>query len=91
MEQRNSLLIDVHKKYIKSLDQVTPLSRSFFEIIFHQRKDTLEYWMTEHLRVSGVYWGLGAMDITNSLNEMEQEKVIEYIISCQQPNGIKCR
>ncbi|KAJ2024369.1 Rab geranylgeranyltransferase, partial [Coemansia sp. S3946] len=36
------LLVEKHVEYVKSLDK---------------KHDEIEYWMTEHLRVSGVYWG----------------------------------
>ncbi len=38
--------------------------------------------------MSGIYWGLGAMDVLNSLEEMNREKVIEFVVACQHPNGI---
>src|SRR3954464_9982829 len=38
-----TLSISAHVKYIQSLDT---------------RRDELEYWLTEHLRMNGLYWGL---------------------------------
>jgi geranylgeranyl transferase type-2 subunit beta len=51
-------------------------------------KDTdLAYWMTEHLRVSGYYWGLTSMALLSSLDEMPKEDILQYILSCQHPTG----
>lgn len=47
----------------------------------------MEYVATEHLRMSGAYWGLTAMDLMGSLGEMEEEKIVEWVLSCQHPNG----
>jgi prenyltransferase beta subunit len=55
-----------------------------------QNKESFEYWATEHLRVSGMYWGLTALDVMNAFNvenEVEREKTIQHILSCQHPNG----
>ncbi|CAG8587542.1 4640_t:CDS:2 [Paraglomus occultum] len=68
----NALLIDLHVKYIQSLDE---------------KKDTLEYWITEHLRLAGVYWGLTALDLMNHVDALNRDDVIAYVKSCQWPNG----
>jgi len=43
--------------------------------------------MTEHLRVSGLYWALTAMEVLNALGDMSNDKVLSFVISCQQPDG----
>ena len=50
-------------------------------------KETFEYQVTEHLRVSGVYWGLAAMDVLGRLDAMDRDGVIEYVASLQKPSG----
>jgi hypothetical protein len=42
------LHVDQHVKYIQALDT---------------RKDEYAYWLTEHLRLNGVYWGLTALHL----------------------------
>ncbi|EXX77571.1 Bet2p [Rhizophagus irregularis DAOM 197198w] len=71
-EKQNRLLVDLHVKYIQSLDT---------------KKDDLEYWLTEHLRLSGVYWGLTALDLLNSIDALKKEDVVKYVVSCQHDNG----
>ncbi len=39
----------------------------FFSNLYSQKKEDFEYWVTEHLRISGFYWGLAAMDLMNAL------------------------
>ena len=38
--------------------------------------------MTEFLRVSGIYWGLTAMDLMGQLHCMDREGVLEYVGTC---------
>ena len=40
---------------------------------YSNRKDDYEYIMTEFLRMSGVYWGLTAMDLMRQLNRMDRQ------------------
>ncbi|KAJ8097915.1 terpenoid cyclases/protein prenyltransferase alpha-alpha toroid [Lipomyces tetrasporus] len=61
-----------HIEYIQSLDK---------------KQDELEYWLSEHLRMSGVYWGLMALDLMGARDALPREDVIEYVKSCQHPNG----
>ncbi|KAJ2809457.1 Rab geranylgeranyltransferase [Coemansia guatemalensis] len=68
----SSLLVDKHVEYIKSLDK---------------RQDELEYWMTEHLRVSGIYWGLVALKLLDRDSALDKQQVIDYILSCQNTDG----
>ena len=44
-----------------------------------------EYCTTEFLRVSGVYWGLTAMDLMDQLDRMNRSEVIDFVKSCQHP------
>ena len=44
--------------------------------------------MTEYLRLSGMYWGLTALDLMGE--GLTQKEVLEFIIECQYPNGGFC-
>lgn len=61
-----------HKKFVEALDKKT---------------DTFEYYVMEHLRMSGVYWAIMAMDLMDGLESLDQQKIVEWVISCWQPNG----
>ncbi|KAG0655041.1 Rab geranylgeranyltransferase [Maudiozyma exigua] len=62
-----TLLRDKHIKYIESLDN---------------KKDDYEYWLSEHLRLNGVYWGLTALCIMDSKDTFKKDEVIEFVMSC---------
>jgi geranylgeranyl transferase type-2 subunit beta len=69
------LLRDKHVQYVKNL--------------FKEQLDRFEYWATEHLRVSGIYWGLVALTHLNAHDEIEQMKpeLTNFVISCQNEDG----
>ncbi|ODV60986.1 Rab geranylgeranyltransferase BET2 [Ascoidea rubescens DSM 1968] len=47
-----------------------------------------EYWLTEHLRMNGLYWGLTALYLLGSQNSLDKEDVISFVLSCKDPvNG----
>ncbi|KAL8828798.1 MAG: hypothetical protein Q9191_002385 [Dirinaria sp. TL-2023a] len=70
----NELLlhVDKHVEYIRSLDT---------------RKDELEYWLTEHLRLNGVYWGLTALHLLGHPDALPRDETIDFVLSCQNENG----
>ena len=43
--------------------------------------------MTEYLRMSGIYWGLTAMDLMSALDQMDRAEVISFVGKCQHPCG----
>jgi geranylgeranyl transferase type-2 subunit beta len=43
--------------------------------------------LTEHLRLSGVYWGLTALHLLNYPNALSREQTIDFVFSCQGING----
>lgn len=43
--------------------------------------------MTEHLRMSGIYWGLTALDLVDRLDEMDKNEIFEFIKQCQHDCG----
>ncbi|KAL4874654.1 terpenoid cyclases/protein prenyltransferase alpha-alpha toroid [Aspergillus karnatakaensis] len=69
---RQKLYPEKHIDYIKKLDS---------------RKDELEYWLTEHLRLNGVYWGLTALHLLGCPDGLPRENAIDFVISCQRENG----
>ncbi|KAH8884434.1 terpenoid cyclases/Protein prenyltransferase [Thozetella sp. PMI_491] len=61
-----------HVQYIQSLDT---------------KRDEYEYWLTEHLRMNGLYWGLTALHILRHPEALPREETINFVLSCQQDNG----
>lgn len=61
-----------HVKYIQSLDT---------------KKDEYEYWLTEHLRLNGLYWGLTSLHLLRHPEALARNEVIDFVLSCQHDNG----
>ncbi|KAI0515206.1 terpenoid cyclases/protein prenyltransferase alpha-alpha toroid [Xylaria bambusicola] len=61
-----------HVKYIQSLDT---------------RKDEYDYWLTEHLRLNGLYWGLTALHLLRHPNALPRDETVDFVLSCQHENG----
>lgn len=66
------LVTSAHVKYIQSLDT---------------RKDEFEYWVTEHLRLNGLYWGLTALHLLGHPEALPRAETIDFVLSCQHENG----
>ena len=43
--------------------------------------------MTEHLRLSGVYWGLTALHLLGHPDALPRDKTIEFVLACQNKDG----
>ena len=48
--------------------------------------DTMLYAVTEHLRMSGVYWGLCAMEIMSSGDKMDKPAIAKWVMTCYHPD-----
>jgi len=56
-----------------------------FILAYSKKKDGYEYMMTEHIRMSGIYWGLTAMDLLGHLEDMDADEVCAFVKACQCP------
>ena len=56
---------DLHRKYIRELGTKT---------------DSYEYQVTEHLRLSGVYWGFTAMSLLRAQDEMDPDSIVKWVL-----------
>ncbi|PHH67238.1 hypothetical protein CDD81_3007 [Ophiocordyceps australis] len=70
--QNSKLAIQAHVKYIQSLDT---------------KRDELDYWLTEHLRLNGVYWGLIALHLLARPEALSRQETIDFVFSCQHQSG----
>jgi len=61
-----------HVKYIQSLDT---------------HKDDYNYWLTEHLRLNGLYWGLTALHLLGHPEALPRKETIDFVLSCQHESG----
>lgn len=60
---------DKHVKYIQSLDS-------------EASKQTYEYWLSEHLRLNGLYWGITALATMNRIDALPRDEVIKFVLQC---------
>ena len=56
-------------------------------LISRQRKDEIDYWLTEHLRLNGVYWGLIALHLLGHPDAIPRDKTLEFVFACQNKDG----
>ena len=42
----------------------------------------------EHLRMSGAYWGLTALDIMGRLGDMNPDEIVPWVVKCQDECGM---
>ncbi|KAF9616851.1 hypothetical protein IFM89_032701 [Coptis chinensis] len=54
---------------------------------FLQKKDSFESVVMEHLRMNGAYWGLTTLDLLGKLETVDQDKVISWLLQCQDESG----
>ena len=76
IEEENLVFIaEKHLQYIKKISSDTT---------------SFEFAVTQHLRMSGVYWGLTAVSVLGKdlYIEMDAENIIDWVIKCQHENGI---
>ncbi|OBA20243.1 terpenoid cyclases/Protein prenyltransferase [Metschnikowia bicuspidata var. bicuspidata NRRL YB-4993] len=64
-----SLLKDLHVHYVRELDSKIT-------------KQTYEYWLLEHLRLNGLYWGSMALATLGSLDTLPKDQVEQFVMSC---------
>lgn len=75
-QQQVSFAREQHMRYIAHLDDV--------------ERDSFEYQVTEHLRMSGIYWALTALDLfildgdqqQQQAAMMDREKVVQFVLQC---------
>ncbi|DBA02483.1 TPA: hypothetical protein N0F65_010955 [Lagenidium giganteum] len=51
------------------------------------KKEDFESCMTEHMRISGMYWGVGAMALLGREEDMNPEEIIQWVLQCEHPDG----
>jgi len=51
------------------------------------KTSSFEHVATEHLRMSGVYWGITAMALMGKESEMNSDELVAWVLRCQHPGG----
>ena len=77
--------------YINSSSEIDFVEKKHLEYIEKVSTDTesFEFIVTQHLRMSGVYWGLTAMSILGRdlKTEMKTDEIVEWLLTCQDETG----
>ena len=65
------------EKHLQYIDKVAKDTESF------------EFVVTEHLRMSGVYWGMTAMAVLGQdlKSTMQSDKIVEWVFQCYHDVG----
>ena len=52
-------------------------------------KESFEFVVSQHLRMSGIYWGLTALSVLgiDLDKEMETDSIVDWAMSCQDESG----
>jgi geranylgeranyl transferase type-2 subunit beta len=58
-----------------------------FVVALDSQRDSLEHAVTEHLRMSGVYWGLAALETLGRGDALDKRRVVEFVRSCAHDGG----
>ena len=66
------LATDAHVSYIQSLNTHT---------------DEYEYWLTEHLRLNGVYWGNASLHLLGRPDGLPRAETLAFVLSCWHPDS----
>ena len=51
-------------------------------------KSSFEYFVTQHFRMSGVYWGLTSLSIMGKdlRLELNVDEIVDWVMACYHPN-----
>lgn len=52
-----------------------------------EKKKDFDSMVMEHLRMSGAYWGLTALDLMGKLDAVDREEVVSWVLQCQHDCG----
>ncbi|CAO1627245.1 unnamed protein product [Sympodiomycopsis kandeliae] len=66
-DYRTTLLTDLHIRHILKLSNST---------------SSLHYHLSTHLRINGVYWGLGALELMGKGDLLPEKETVDFVMSC---------
>ena len=72
-----------------------PLPESPLKVALHRAfikrssedSESYAFAISEHLRMSGVYWGLSALYLVDALGDMDRDMIVDFVMSCQHEGG----
>lgn len=64
-----TLVKEKHVEYVQNLDSKVT-------------KQSYEYWLLEHLRMNGLYWGVVAINMLKSPDALPLDELVKYVVDC---------
>jgi geranylgeranyl transferase type-2 subunit beta len=61
--------------------------RAFVLSLEAQRGERLEFVVSEHLRLSALYWGLSALETLSSGHLLDKAAIVREVQQCRAPDG----
>ena len=68
----DALLRDLHRGFVKRVSEDA---------------DAFEFVVSEHLRMSGVYWGCSALALLGALDDLDRTQIVDFVLSCAHESG----
>ena len=72
MSDATTLLRDLHRGFVKRVSEDA---------------DAFEFVVSEHLRMSGVYWGCSALALLGALDDLDRTYIVDFVLSCGHASG----
>ena len=75
-EEKNDqkFYFEKHLTYLTTLDKT-------------RDKYSIGFFTNEHLKVSALFWGVGALNLINSIDKHDIEKTVKFLSECYNPDG----
>ena len=68
----------------------SPLKRALHRAFIKRSSEDSESYafaISEHLRMSGVYWGISALYLVDGLSDMNGGMIVDFVMNCQHEGG----
>ena len=66
--------LEKHLNYLTNLDKT-------------RDKYSIGFFTNEHLKVSALFWGVGALNLINSIDKHDTEKTVKFLEECYNTDG----
>uniref|UniRef100_A0A7E4UTU2 Geranylgeranyl transferase type-2 subunit beta n=1 Tax=Panagrellus redivivus TaxID=6233 RepID=A0A7E4UTU2_PANRE len=72
---------------VGALTELLPEKHADFILKYGKTENLYEYVMSEHLRISGLYWCLTSLDLLDKLESADMDLIIDVINGAKNPDG----
>ena len=71
----------------EKIAKFAPSAHVSYIVRVSQDADSYEYAVSEHLRMSGVYWACTGLDLIDKLDALDKDAIISFVLECQHACG----